>query len=100
MAYDCFAGFQVGDIVGIGVNPESRRLYITLNGEVFRSDVVCEKIGAGMPTFRLRGGPCKFIVNFGESPFAFSPYSFSSNTSAQKSKIADEGRNEKERGKN
>ena len=81
ISFDTFGSFDVGDTVGIGIDAARKVLYITINGDVSRSDVPCERQGSGFgyPTVRLKGGPVKFAVNWGggSTPFAFSPYSFS-----------------------
>jgi hypothetical protein len=81
--YDIFAEFDVGDVIGIGINGKTRHLYIAKNGELLRGELVPVKPDSvkEVPAVRLGGGPCKFHVNFGEEAFAYSPYSYNARTS-------------------
>ncbi len=80
---DIFAQFDVGDVIGIGINAKTRHLFISKNGELLKGEVVPLRSDTmtEQPAVRLGGGPCKFYINFGEDAFAYSPYSYCVRTS-------------------
>jgi hypothetical protein len=81
--YDIFADFEVGDVIGIGINVKTRLLYVAKNGELLRGELAPVKPDSvkEVPAVRVGGGPCKFYVNFGEDSFSYSPYSYNARTS-------------------
>jgi hypothetical protein len=101
IGFDIFDSFEVGDVIGIGIFPKTRKLFISKNGELLKGELVSvdpksvkglfclfvcldkTQHFAELPAARVRG-VCKFSVNFGDSAaFAFSPYTYSVRTSSK-----------------
>ena len=78
LSSDTHAEFGVGDVLGVGINPRTRRLYFCRNGQVVKAEAVAvpEGVKQQKPAVRLRGAPCKFLINLGDTPFAFAPFSY------------------------
>ena len=77
LSYDCFYHFRVGDVIGVGVHHKTKKMYITKNGEMEKEnvcEVTDEKIKETRICIKIRGGACKFNVNFGDQLLQFSPF--------------------------
>ncbi len=90
IGFDIFDTFEVGDVIGVGIYPKTRKLFLSKNGELLKGELVqvSDKSIKEMPAVRIKG-VCKFSVNFGNgsTAFEYSPYHYAIRTAPKPSSI-------------